>query len=152
MDEQQHYVPTFIRVWEYRWLIRGLPNGPTFWRPIEVRSAAVFGALLVVEWFVLHRLGVQLDVAGGVLVYLGIPGAAAWWATHARLNGKRLDRWLWDRLQYRFGPKRWDRFRPVPDRQVYIYGRGGGGDATNAPADRLGIREPGDHTKARQQA
>lgn len=113
VERPQVYIPTYVRVWEYRWLIRGIPNGPTFWRPIEGRAAVVFAVVLVVEWIVLRRLHIRPGLYGGVFLYLGIPFLSAWFATQARLGGKRLDRWLLDRLEYRLGPKVHDRFRSV---------------------------------------
>lgn len=122
--ERRRHVPTFTRVWQYKWLIRGIPNGPTFWRPIEGRAAIVFGVVMVAEWIILRRLGFKATLVSGLLVYVFIPGLAAWWATKARLGGKRLDRWLRDRLEYRFGPKQYDRFRNVA-RATYDLSQGG---------------------------
>jgi|GEM_PF-5305959 len=126
-DHKRRLVPTYTRVWRQSWLIRGIPNGPTFWRPIEGRAAVTFAVVLLAEWIILRRFHLNLGVATGMAIYLGVPGLAAWWATSARLGGKRLDRWLMDRLEYRFGPKRFDRFRAVPDPDVYDLGGGHSG-------------------------
>lgn len=113
-ERPQREVPTYTRVWEYRWVIRGIPNGPTFWRPIEGRAAVVFGVVMLINWMLFRRLHIRPGLYGGMLLYLGIPFLAAWYVTRARLGGKRLDRWLADRLGYLWGSKVYNRFEAVP--------------------------------------
>jgi len=95
-------------------MLRGIGEY-TFWRPIHGRAVVVFFVTMAVEGIVFRRLGMHFDFVPGVLAYLGLPALAAWGATLAPLHGKRLDRWLADRLAYQFGSKRFDRGRAAPE-------------------------------------
>ena len=115
MEEERRSIPTWTRVWSYPWLVRGLPGGITFWRPIEGQAMVVGGALFFAT-IILRGQGIV--VAQGlvqlVMVHLGLPFVIGWAVTKVKLNGKRIDRWLVDRLEYYSAPKRHDRFRAVP--------------------------------------
>lgn len=120
MEEQQpvqrpnRYIPTYTRVWQYRWVIRGIPNGPTFWRPIDGWAAITFLVVMFVDWRIVRRLGIAPGFYGGILAYVGLPLAAATYVTRLNRGGKALHVWLWDRAAYWLGPKVWDRLEPVP--------------------------------------
>ncbi|HWI50749.1 MAG TPA: TcpE family conjugal transfer membrane protein [Symbiobacteriaceae bacterium] len=121
MADQRQRVPTFIRVWNYPWVVRGIGE-VTFWREIPGKALVAAGVTVIVEALIIPRFGLDLDLFWGVLVYVGIPVLAGWGASLAPLRGKRLDRWLFDQVRYQVGPRRFDRFRPVDGPHVYEIG------------------------------
>jgi hypothetical protein len=123
-NDRQRIVPTYVRVWQYPWLVRGIGEY-TFWRPIQGRAIVAFGVTIVLEAIVLHRLGVHVELVSGALVYLGGPFLVARGITLAPLRGKRADRWAVDQFNYQVGAKRLDRFRPVAGPAQYEFGSGG---------------------------
>lgn len=126
MEEERRMIPTYTRVWQYPWLIRGIPGtDKTFWRPVPgtalVSGFALFGGTLILR---LHGLAPSGLVAM-TLWHVGLPALLGWTIVKLRLDGKRLDRWLKDRLDYLAGPQRHDRFRAVPAPAIYTYTKGG---------------------------
>lgn len=81
--------------------------------PVSFRQAGVFAVALLVM-AVVSRIPPVADLSP-VLRYLIIPGVAAWFLTRQRLDGKPPLRWLLSMIRYLLGPKRLNRFRPMPD-------------------------------------
>jgi hypothetical protein len=112
---QNRWVPTYTRVWQFRWVIRGIPNGPTFWRPIDGWVAITFIVMLFVDWRLLRMIGWAPAFLGQMVSYIGVPALVATAVGRMNRGGKHLHAWVWDRLSYWAGPKVWDRLSSVED-------------------------------------
>lgn len=119
-NQTRSYVPTYVRVWVYQWMVAGIPRGPSFWRPIPGRYLVTFVVGAVVLGLTGRHLHWHTGVFWGLCLYLGVPGLVAAYVGYARLGGKRFDRWVLHRAQYRLGPKVYNRFRPIQPQEPVI--------------------------------
>jgi hypothetical protein len=86
--------------------------------PVTSRQAGIFAAAAA-AMALLSRVP-ALGAISPVLLYLVVPGAATWFLTQQRLDGKPPLRWLACVLRYAFSPKRLNRLKPVPDTPAHL--------------------------------
>lgn len=80
--------------------------------PVSFRQAGTFGATILAVALLSRLPGIAQMPP--LLRYLVIPGVITWFLTKQRLDGKSPFRWLLTMLRFLLGPKRLNRFRPIP--------------------------------------
>lgn len=114
VQENRLRIRTYRQVWHLEQVIYQIERVRLPF-PVTFRQIGVFGAVLL-AMVVVSRVGV-VGALSPVLRYALIPGAAAWYLTSQRLDGKQPHRWIISMVRYWGAPKRLNRLQPMNESQ-----------------------------------
>jgi TcpE family len=105
-------LPTYTSLWRLErrlYAIDDIPLG----RGVPYDKLGIYAGIILPWWILLNRLGIRFERGLPSILYLVVPGIAAYFAARDVAEGKRPLTWAWSQVRYLFEPRAWHRLTPA---------------------------------------